>query len=102
MKVEVAVLVAVMMTATADAFTSRPTTAAVAPLCFGSISSSRSTSSQGKVVTSSTSALFSSSDPADLLSEYMIKSHEEKLRAIKSVEDKKNMEIAVSGNTTYC
>lgn len=33
---------------------------------------------------------------AQALSDYMAKSHEEKLRAIKEVEDKKNTEIAVS------
>ncbi|KAL7443381.1 hypothetical protein ACHAXH_007517 [Discostella pseudostelligera] len=37
----------------------------------------------------------SSSDPTEILSDYMTKSHEEKLRAIKSVEDQKNMEISV-------
>ena len=35
-------------------------------------------------------------DDAQVLSDYMAKSHEEKLRAIKEVEDKKNSEIAVS------
>ena len=34
---------------------------------------------------------------AQALSDYMSKSHEEKLRAIKAVEDKKNAEIEVSG-----
>ena len=34
---------------------------------------------------------------AQALSDYMAKSHEEKLRAIKAVEDKKNAEIEVSG-----
>ena len=34
---------------------------------------------------------------ARALSDYMSKSHEEKLRAIKAVEDKKNAEIEVSG-----
>ena len=33
---------------------------------------------------------------AQALSDYMAKSHEEKLRAIKEVEDKKNLEITVS------
>jgi hypothetical protein len=35
-------------------------------------------------------------DDAQVLSDYMAKSHEEKLRAIKEVEDRKNSEIAVS------
>ena len=35
-------------------------------------------------------------DDAQVLSDYMAKSHEEKLRAIKEVEDKKNAQIAVS------
>ncbi len=35
-------------------------------------------------------------DDAQALSDYMAKSHVEKLRAIKDVEDKKNSEIAVS------
>ena len=35
-------------------------------------------------------------DDAQALSDYMAKSHVEKLRAIKEVEDKKNSEIAVS------
>lgn len=35
-------------------------------------------------------------DDAQALSDYMAKSHVEKLRAIKDVEDKKNAEIAVS------
>jgi hypothetical protein len=33
---------------------------------------------------------------AQALSDYMAKSHEEKLRAVKDIEDKKNSEIAVS------
>ena len=33
---------------------------------------------------------------ADALSDYMARSHVEKLKAIKEVEDKKNSEIAVS------
>lgn len=36
------------------------------------------------------------SDDAQVLSDYMTKSHEEKLRAVKEVEDRKNSEIAVS------
>ena len=35
-------------------------------------------------------------DDAQSLSDYMAKSHEEKLRAVKDIEDKKNSEIAVS------
>jgi len=40
-------------------------------------------------------------DDAQVLSDYMAKSHEEKLRAIKEVEDKKNSEIAVSLTVYY-
>ena len=35
-------------------------------------------------------------DSAQALSEYMAKSHEDKLKAIKAVEDSKNLEIEVS------
>ncbi|KAK1748881.1 hypothetical protein QTG54_000820 [Skeletonema marinoi] len=38
-------------------------------------------------------------DDAQVLSDYMAKSHEEKLRAIKEVEDKKNSQIALNRTT---
>lgn len=37
----------------------------------------------------------SSGDPAKAFTEYMAKSHEEKLKALKDLEDKKNSEIKV-------
>ena len=36
-------------------------------------------------------------DPTQALEDYMSKAHEEKLKAVKSVEDKKNEEIGVRG-----
>lgn len=41
-------------------------------------------------------------DGAQAMSDYMAKSHEEKLRAIKEVEEKKNSEIAVSLRVCRC
>ena len=41
-------------------------------------------------------------DDAQVLSDYMAKSHVEKLRAIKEVEDKKNSEISVSLSSGLC
>jgi hypothetical protein len=35
-------------------------------------------------------------DPTQALEDYLSKAHEEKLKAVKSVEDKKNEEIGVS------
>ncbi len=77
------VMVVAVLTATVDAFT-------FVPSIIVSSSSSLPTTSRGVF-----SGASSSSDPVEVLSEYMTKSHEEKLRAIKSVEDKKNIEISV-------
>lgn len=43
----------------------------------------------------SSSALAADVNNAQALSDYMAKSHEEKLRAVKEIEDKKNAEIQV-------
>jgi len=45
--------------------------------------------------TALSATLPSPEDSAKALTDYMAKSHEEKLKAIKTVEDKKNQEIKV-------
>ena len=77
-------MVLVATTATADAFTAPTTTTRGGGIAFSSL-----------LPPPSALGASSSSDPVDVLSDYMTKSHEEKLRAIKSVEDKKNIEISV-------
>mmetsp|Transcript_31313 Transcript_31313/g.63636 ORF Transcript_31313/g.63636 Transcript_31313/m.63636 type:complete len:142 (+) Transcript_31313:248-673(+) len=47
-------------------------------------------------------ALPSAEESAKALSEYMAKSHEDKLRAVKDAEDKKKAEIQVSCRYCYC
>ena len=53
----------------------------------------RVTATESSSSSSSSSSLFLS--PEDL-TDYMVKAHEEKIRAVKEVEDKKNAQINVS------
>ena len=62
------------------------------------------TTCRGNAIGQQSTPLGMSSDDASAqaLSDYMAKSHEEKLKAIKDVEDKKNSEIDVREPALIC